>query len=355
MPKYSPAFKERVVREYQPRVRGKGFAALATKFPGPSSTLIQKWWRKWTAGGRTVEAFEPEAGRGRRSILTEKEKEKHILKFVIHKNVIGEPVDYKEVHENVISKTGKDISLTRVQAIGNDELDLSWKQGTLVTASVETTDFKESVAKYRRKCQHLSKEKLIFIDGTGMKAGARRTHGLAPRGKKARIKTNKAAPYQPRVDMWGAISYNKPLAFDLKTSKDRRKEGVKGYRKKHLKLFLRKKVAPKIAHLPTKVILNMDRGFKCKPGELLNELKSGGAKNVEDVWIFPPDAGKLCNPLDNTLWHSLKDRVRKKKPDTEEELAKIAKKEFMNISAKDLHSYFRNCGLTYGSDLYKDL
>ena len=51
----------------------------------------------------------------------------------------------------------------------------------------------------------------------------------------------------------------------------------------------------------------------------------------------------------------MKSRVRKKSPNGEKELAKKAKKEFMGISAKDIHSYFRNCGLTHGTDPYKDM
>ena len=51
----------------------------------------------------------------------------------MHKNLTGEAVDYKEVHENVISKTNKDISLREVQDIGKNELDIKWKQTTLVT------------------------------------------------------------------------------------------------------------------------------------------------------------------------------------------------------------------------------
>jgi len=58
---------------------------------------------------------------------------------------------------------------------------------------------------------------------------------------------------------------------------------------------------------------------------------------VDDVWIFPPNAGKLCNPLDNTLWHSMKQRVRKRRPDSEKKVAKVAKREFMKIAAKDIH------------------
>jgi hypothetical protein len=90
---------------------------------------------------------------------------------------------------------------------------------------------------------------------------ARPTHGLAPKGKKAKVKSNKPEKYQPRVDMWGAISYSKPLAFDIKTSEDRKKEGVKGYRKKHLETFLRKKLAPKISTMQSKVILNIAEDF----------------------------------------------------------------------------------------------
>jgi len=183
----------------------------------------------------------------------------------------------------------------------------------------------------------------------------RKTHGLAPKGKKAKVKTKKPKRYQPRVDIWGAISHNKPLAIDIKTSEDRKKEGVKGYGKKWVKLFLRKKVAPKIAKMSQNIIVNMDRGFHFRPDEIEDELKKGGATNIDDVWIFPTNGGKLCNPLDNTLWHSMKEKVRKKHPEDETATVKAVKKAFMDTTSKDLHAYYRNCGLTYGSDAYKDL
>ena len=103
------------------------------------------------------------------------------------------------------------------------------------------------------------------------------------------------------------------------------------------------------------VIVSMDRGFHFKPDEIENELKKGGARNIEDVWIFPPNAGKLCNPLDNTLWHSMKQKVRKNHPDDEKETAKAVKKAFMGTPTKELHAYYRNCALTHGQDPYKDL
>ena len=155
MSNYPAAFKERVVREYQPGVRGKGFQALEKKYKvgqsGPSKRLIKVWWKKWVAGGKTLAALESVPGGGRRSILTEKEKQKHILKFIAHKNLIGEAVDYKEVHRNVIAKTKKDISLREVRRIGKNELDITWKNTTLVTpAEGKLEDFLTYVPCCRR-------------------------------------------------------------------------------------------------------------------------------------------------------------------------------------------------------------
>jgi transposase-like protein len=129
MTKYSKAFKERVVREHQQGVRGKGFAALATRFK-VSKFLIENWWKKWNAGGRTIDAFEDEAGGDRRSLLTEKEKQRHILDFVKSKNSKGEAVDYTDVHKNVVNHTKKNISLRSVQKVGKEEMNLSWKSTT---------------------------------------------------------------------------------------------------------------------------------------------------------------------------------------------------------------------------------
>ena len=220
---------------------------------------------------------------------------------------------------------------------------------------LETDNSREAIAKYRRKCQRVPKEKLIFIDGSGMKAEPRKLYGLAPKGKKARVVTNKPERYQARLDIWGAISYNKPLAIDIKTSEDRKKKGVKGYGKKDVKTFLRTKVAPKVAEMREDVILCMDRGFHFRPEEVDDELKKGGAQNIEDVWIFPVNGGKWCNPLDNNLWHSMKQRVRRQAPEDEKATAKMVKKTFMSIPAKDLRSYYRNCALTSRTDPYKDL
>ena len=81
----------------------------------------------------------------------------------------------------------------------------------------------------RKQSQHIGesikewrKEKLIFLDGTGMNSEPRPTRSLALAGK-AKVRTKKPKRYQPRLDIWGAISYNKPLAIDIQTSAEEEK------------------------------------------------------------------------------------------------------------------------------------
>ena len=104
MERYPKAFKHRVCGAYQKGKRGKGFGALSKRF-GVAKSVIETWHEKWDLGGRTPEAFEDNAGGDRRSILTPKEKERHILDYVSLKNAKREPVDYVSVHKNVVKQT----------------------------------------------------------------------------------------------------------------------------------------------------------------------------------------------------------------------------------------------------------
>ena len=81
-----------------------------------------------------------------------------------------------------------------------------------------------------------------------------------------------------------------------------------------LRKLLQEKLAPKIKKMKVKkVIIGLDKGLAVKREEVLEDIQGGGAKNLHDAWIFPTSTAKYVNPLDNTLWHSLKERVRARK------------------------------------------
>lgn len=127
MQKYSKVSvdkKQQILEEYEPGVRGKGFRALAKRHSIESGyQTISKWYKKWDG---TKESLEKESGGDRRSILSEKEKKTHILGFIA-KRAKKDPADYREVQENVESRTGKKMAIKSVRRIGK-ELGVSSKK-----------------------------------------------------------------------------------------------------------------------------------------------------------------------------------------------------------------------------------
>jgi hypothetical protein len=89
---------------------------------------------------------------------------------------------------------------------------------------VGTQEYKNSVITFRRKCQRVAKSSLVFIDGS------------CSGWKMAKSTTKKAEKYEPRVDIFGAVGFNEPLACETATSTQRKritntrtgKQGVKG-------------------------------------------------------------------------------------------------------------------------------
>jgi transposase len=109
--------KQEILQEYQPKVRGKGFKSLAKTFKVKGGACaIRRWYKKWDG---TKESLEKDSGGDRRSILSEKEK-KTLISGFINKKAKKDAADYREVHENVESKTGKKISVKSVQRLGKE-------------------------------------------------------------------------------------------------------------------------------------------------------------------------------------------------------------------------------------------
>ena len=74
--------------------------------------------------------------------------------------------------------------------------------------------------------------------------------------------------------------------------------------------FLKEKLAPAIKKIKEKkIIIGLDKGLALSRGGS-TEIQAGEASNIGDAWVFPTSTAKFVNPLDNTLWHSLKERVR---------------------------------------------
>lgn len=112
---YSPHLIQTILRQYKKGIRGHGFKALAKKYEIKGGhRLVSLWYAKWDG---SESSLTKQSGGDRRSILTQKEKKKHVKDF-IEKSSKKEAVNYAEVKKNIELKTKKAPALSTVKDYG---------------------------------------------------------------------------------------------------------------------------------------------------------------------------------------------------------------------------------------------
>jgi hypothetical protein len=149
----------------------------------------------------------------------------------------------------------------------------------------------------------------------------------------------------------GAISGTQRVAFQTMTSIQRKMKGVKGWTKPMILNFIRVKVAKKIKEEKLQgARVVVDKALCVSPQQIREELKKGGVEEAKLPVVLPTSSAKHVSPLDNTLWHQLKERVRNRKPTTERGMVRVLLEEWNNITPEQLHRYYHHSGLTRRSD-----
>lgn len=373
---HTPEFKQRVLAHYEPGVRGSGFAALAKRFDLSCPRLVRDWWNKYDGTKRSLaKATTP----NRKRKLTAEESEKHIKKFVIKKNKAGESVDYGAVQREVKRGTGKDVHVRTLRRYGQEDHGLSFKkttrklhaegtnQATLLLCSqqefnshgygvgaIEGKLYWDAVAQTRKRLQRSAMGRLVFIDQSRINLNPGPNMGLAPLGAPAVIKAPKPAHWEPRIDFMGACSGSQLLALETKSATERKEEKVKGWRKNHVLAFVRDQLAPAItaAHL-SGVTVVLDRALRIRPDDVTAALVAGGVHDAKEALVLPAGTAKYISPLDNTLWHEMKQRIRARAITTEDEAVAAIREEWEAVSVSHLRNYYHHCALTARTDPQK--
>lgn len=221
---------------------------------------------------------------------------------------------------------------------------------------IETAIYKAEVKEFRKKCQSVKPEDLVFFDQTSIKLESKPTYGLARRGHTAKESGKTREVWEPRVDFVGAVNWDGPIAPAATTPKDRKVDEVSGYTKTLMLDWITESLSGPISEMNSKeVVVCMDKGLSLTEEEVKEELIDGGADNVKHVWIMPTNGGKILNPLDNCLWPEWKKKVREREPKTPDELAQIMTEEFNAVPPDHVRAYYRKCSLLAGDPLDRDL
>jgi hypothetical protein len=127
MPHLSAEAKHHILLDYSPRVRGRGFKALAARHNiKGGATLISKWHRRWDG---TPQSLEEEASSGRPRALSSAQVRRHVAAPISNANRAARAVSYSTLLPQVQAATHTDISLRTLQHYGKEELQATAKHG----------------------------------------------------------------------------------------------------------------------------------------------------------------------------------------------------------------------------------
>jgi hypothetical protein len=151
----------------------------------------------------------------------------------------------------------------------------------------------------------------------------------------------------------GCLLVDRAFPLDILTPTDKTEAGIRGYTKELLLGYFTNTVAPELIAMNRQhIVVCMDKGLAPTKQQVIDAFMAGGYNTVDDVIIYPTDTGKYLNPLDNTLWHTFKDRIRKVAPTTEQQIITSIHNSWNAITTHEINNYYHHCALYRGQDPY---
>jgi hypothetical protein len=213
----------------------------------------------------------------------------------------------------------------------------------------------DAIAKLRRKLQRVSINKIIFIDETHVKINEVPRKTLVAPSEKPFVIVTDSSSYAARYDMISAIVGNRVLPPTIFTPEDRRTRNVKGINSDMFIDFITNVLCPSITELnPSPMYLVLDKSNIHNASKIEQAFRNFGYTGLREVLILPTQAAKRVSPLDNTLFHEWKERIRKHSLLTEETLSTTMINEWYNTKEENIKHYYEHCAITHGQNVYKD-
>lgn len=211
-----------------------------------------------------------------------------------------------------------------------------------------------SIATLRRRLQHLSKSRVLFLDETAVRLNeAPRTTIVLP-GEQQYVVTTDTSSYAKRFDMIACINGDKPFAPVIYSPQERSDAGVKGINTEMLVDYILSTLGQETWALDNPpLILVVDRSRIHHTDRVMEAFNERGG-HVQQLLKMPPHAAKRMSPLDNSLFHDWKEAIRKRCPLTLNNIQQAMADEWNNISAAKIQAHYRHCGLTGHTDPYAD-
>ena len=209
------------------------------------------------------------------------------------------------------------------------------------------------IARVRRMSRRRAKAKVIFLDETKISVKEHRRRTLVAPGEQQFVVVDDSSAYAAKYDMIACCSADRVFPPKIYTPKDRAEIKVEGIRTFMLLDYINDILAQAVAAIDKyPLILVVDRATIYNTKEILEAFHEAGCEDLEIVYLMPTNSAKRLSPLDNSLFHVWKNRVRQHHLITKTNIGQIMCDEWNKFTAEDIIPHYRNCGLVCGIDPY---
>jgi DDE superfamily endonuclease len=161
--------------------------------------------------------------------------------------------------------------------------------------------------------------------------------------------------YAKRFDMIACCSGKEVLPLIIYTPDERKELKVKGINTKMLVTYVQQILAQAAGALDRyPLYLILDKATCHSKVKLMEAFHDNGCQSLVDIWYMPTQASKRISPLDHSLFHEWKERVRKRHPITANNITQLMSDEWNNVTVEHLSHYYQHCGLTGRGNVYFD-
>jgi hypothetical protein len=213
----------------------------------------------------------------------------------------------------------------------------------------------EAIAECRREIHAINKSHILFLDETALRVNAAPTSTIVAPGETPYVIVDDDTAYARRYDMIACCSYDRVFPPKVYSPNERREEGVKGINTAMLISYIQDILAQAVGAMDVyPIILVLDRSRIHNIDEIKQAFHDWGCQELTDVIKMPTQAAKRMSPLDNSLFHDWKERIRLRGRITSANIEQVMADEWNNTKVKSIQSCYHHCLLFQRQDVYAD-
>lgn len=209
----------------------------------------------------------------------------------------------------------------------------------------------KEIASTRRKLRKLEDGHVIFLDETALRVNEAPTHTITLPGEQSFVIVEDTTSYAKRFDMIAACTSKETLPPIIYPPNER----GKGITTEMLLDYIRNLLAQSLGALDRyPLILVLDRSTIHNTEKMMQVFHDWGCQELIEIVKMPSMSAKRLSPLDNSLFHDWKERIRKKGPINSDNIQQLMADEWTNLPQSLLAAHFRHCLLQSRQPLLSD-